>query len=67
MLRNFVRPKTGKGGILKGEKKSLKVDYVNEAKKVGLRTDRQLEMQEVNWKGRRTLECHRGAGKPGPG
>ena len=34
MLRNYVRPKTGKGGILKGEKKSLKVDYVNEAKKL---------------------------------
>lgn len=66
-MRNFVRTKTGRGGILKEEKKSLKVNYINEAKEVGQRTDRQLEMQEVNWKVRRTLECHKGTENQGQG
>lgn len=34
---------------------------------MGQRTDRQLGMPEVKRKVRRTLECHKGMGKPGPG
>lgn len=56
-----------KGGILKGEVKSYKANHTIDAKGARQRTDKQLEMREVNWEIRRALERHRGRRKPGPG
>lgn len=67
-LRNLVRPVTGKAGILKGDQKSVqKWIMLMKQRKRDSEQVTQLEMQEVNWKVRGNLECHRRTGKPGPG